>query len=546
MTSNKKSIVERVSRYYVLVIIIAVTLVWFPVLFVSFINDDIQILSYLNFTSLSGIFQPFVKPDNIAYYWRPLGSSLHALILFAAGFHPFLFKLVSLLIYSFCIILFIKAGQKIGIEKQVGLIMAVIFVVLPSHELQVAWISDQNEAMFTIFILLAFISYFDLYAQSGNKRKNAVLSVIFFLSAVLTKEAAFSGIFIPFIVFVSQKDNIKIRIFQAIRDTGIGILIILLTLSYRYIFIGGTPFSSDHFSDFTALKSAVNFFIYIPLAFIPPEAMELLQSVSNNLIVLIFIIIIFLSLIVLLIIKAQKLNTKNLNILLTGLLWYVVFIIPAVPKLMRWYVFAASIGLFWILAAYVQNWKEFFISKKILVILIFLISGTAIYDFNLMTRWSNASKKFSTAVNSIEKYSSKIRTDSLLIWITPDKINRISLMKLGVQQSIQWKLKNDSIDVSAPFRAEMVDDDSHINLINQTDSSIVFRLINGRFLPLGGKSHYIIRNEKLKGEMNNMNYIIKTRIVNNIPTSILEVKCAKNRIPYEQLYFDGESFVEVK
>ena len=70
--------------------------------------------------------------------------------------------------------------------------------------------------------------------------------------------------------------------------------------------------------------------------------------------------------------------------------------------------------------------------------------------------------------------------------------------------------------------------------------------MNGRFLPLGGKSHYIIRSENLKGKISHMDYIIKTRIENGIPTSILKVKYVKNQIPHDQLYFDGEGFAKIR
>ena len=83
-------------------------------------------------------------------------------------------------------------------------------------------------------------------------------------------------------------------------------------------------------------------------------------------------------------------------------------------------------------------------------------------------------------------------------------------------------------------------------MINQTDSSIVFEIINGRFLPLGGKSHYIIRNENLNGEMLNMNYTIKTRVEANIPTSVLDVKYLENQLPRDQLFFDGKEFIKIR
>jgi len=543
---NKRTIKEYIIEHYAITLFVITALPWLPVLFVSFIDDDIQILGHFNAGGLTAIFQPFIKPDVTISYWRPLGGVLRILIIMIGGFHPFLFKLVSLLLYGFCIILFYKASEKIGIRKEIAFIFAVIFAVIPSHELQVVWTSDQSEPLFTIFILLSFISYYKFYASVERKKINSILAAICFLCAILVKEAAYTGILIPFIVLVSQNDYKKIRTLKAFRDAGIGLLIVLLTLFYRSIVIGGTPFSSNHFSNFTIIKLIVNFFIYIPLAFLPPEALEWLQSISANPIIMILVILIFLIVVTFFFIKAFRLKKENFNILLTGLLWYIVLIAPAVPKVMRWYVFAASIGLFWLLAAYAQNRKEFFTSKKILLMLFLIIAGTAVYDFNLMTRWIKASDEFNVALNSVGKYKNELSGNSLLVWVTPDKINRIPIMKLGVQQSIQWKINNDSVDVSSPFRVEMVNYQSRINLINHSDSTIVFKITNGRFLPLNGKSHYIIHNEILSGNIYGMNFNINTFIKNKIPQSVLEVKYNKKQIPKKQLYFDGKEFIKIE
>lgn len=541
---NEKTAFNSIIKHYKVSILIFITIIWFPVLFVSFINDDIQILGYLSGNNLNAVFQPFFKPDVSNYYWRPVGNMLHPLIILIGGFNPFLFRLVSLLTYILCIILIIKASEKIGVEKKIGFIFAVIFAVLPSHELQIVWIADQGESLLMIFLLLTFISYSKIYGEKEKRRKNSIFALIWFLLAVLVKETAYTGILIPFIVMISQNDFNKKRILKTLRDSSIGALVISLTLIYRYIFIGGSPFNSDHFSNFTIVNSIINFFIYIPLAFVPPESLEWLQSISSNHFILILMIVICLFVLIYFILKAVQLNNLNRTILYTGIAWFVAFIIPALPKLMRWYVFTASIGLIWILLSFFQNWKNFFVSKKIKVILFLLIAGMAVYDFSLMTRWVDAGSEFNTALKSFGKY--KMRTDSILVWVTPDKISRIPVMKLGLQQSVQFEIKNNSLDVSAPFRAEMINYKSNIELLSYSDSSIIFKIFNGRFLPDGGKSRYILKNEILNGNIDGMNYKIITSAERKIPQSVLTIKNIKQVDSKDQFYFNGKEFIKIK
>ena len=546
MKLKEKNLFDSVIKHYKISILILAAITWFPVLFVSFINDDIQILGYFRGNSIETIFQPFFTPDVSNYYWRPVGNMLHPLIMIIGGFNPFLFRLISLLSYILCIILIVKASEQIGVEKKTGFIFAIFFAALPSHELQIAWIADQGESLLTIFLLLSFISYSKIYWEKEKIRKNSISAAAWFLLAVLVKETAYAGIFIPFIVMISQNDYNRKRIFKTFRDSGIGVLIVSLTLIYRYIFIGGSPFNSDNFSNFSIVNSIINFFIYIPLAFVPPETLEWLQSVSGSHIILILILVICLFVLIYFILKAFQLNKLNRTILITGIAWYVVFIIPALSKLMRWYVFTASIGLIWVLSSFFQNRINFFAAKKIKVVLFLLIAGMTVYDFSLMTRWVDAGSEFNTAIESFGKYKNEIGTDSILVWVAPDKINRIPVMKLGLQQSVQFEIKNDSLDVSAPFRAEMINDKSSIELVSCSDSSVIFKIFNGRFLPDGGKSRYIIKDEILDGKIEGMNYNINTSADRKIPQSVLTVTNIKQMESKDQFYFDGKEFIKIK
>ncbi len=57
-------------KYQIIVIITVVS--WFPVLFVSFLNEDYQILTFHKGEGLISILEVFWQPDVMSPYWRPV------------------------------------------------------------------------------------------------------------------------------------------------------------------------------------------------------------------------------------------------------------------------------------------------------------------------------------------------------------------------------------------------------------------------------------------------------------------------------------------
>ncbi len=92
--------------------------------------------------------------------------------------------------------------KKIGLSEWYSLYGGLLFALLPSHELQLAWISDQSEPLVTIFLFLTLINYLNIYIKLENKKTSVFLTITFFILAILTKESAFAGNFYTCTCFI--------------------------------------------------------------------------------------------------------------------------------------------------------------------------------------------------------------------------------------------------------------------------------------------------------------------------------------------------------
>ena len=547
MKKSTDSVNSFIIKYRFVIVFIAVLLCWLPVLFVPFINDDYQILGYHLNKGFIALFQPFWKPDVSQYYWRPVGNLIHPLILLIGGFNPAYFRIASLIIYFLCCTTMMIAMEKVGISKIITLATILLFEVLPSHELQIVWIADQGEALFTIFLILAFINYYK--ALDSSSSWIYLFALIFFAIALLIKETAFAGVLIPLMVLILKQKTDKRIIRMAISHCLIAVLLVAIILAYRFFIIGGTPINPVHFASLNPLRWIVNFFIYIPLAFVPPETLEWLQFEIKNWWLIILLLITVSFFLYILIKNYRSLRTDKKRILFAGFSWFIIFIIPALPNLMRWYVFAASFGLMIIIAVYLENMVLNFQKPKyfysLIIFIIIVLSG---YNFNLMLRWNKAGEKLHTALTNLREIKNDVKSDSIYIWAVPDKIDRIPMMKLGVMETVQWALQNNKILVYAPLRVELADEGARVKLISFYDSQLVFKVNSGRFLRERSESNSIITSSTKSFNYEGNRYEIDTKVdPSGIPDSkVLVTLGEKNLDGKEQFYFNGDKFIKIE
>jgi hypothetical protein len=546
MKKSDLTIITFFSKRRYLLLLLVTVISWLPVLTIPFINDDYQILGFHLNKGIISIFQPFWKSDVSLYYWRPVGNLLHPLLLQIGGLHPLIFRIASLVIYFLCCLTFMTALDKIGFNKINSLVTALLFAILPSHELQIAWIADQGESLLTIFIILAFIYYLEGIRSDLNK--NYLKAAFFFFIAVLIKETAFAGVLIPLIVIVLPINKNPKIIRKSILHVCIAILLISMILVYRYFIIGGTPINPVHFGGTNPVKWFINFFIYIPLSFFPPETLEWLLNIAHNKLVLIFIAVLFLLLASLLYKVFIKLDPEKKKNQVAGLLWFIIFVIPAIPNLMRWYAFTASLGLMIFIGVFFE--KVFVDStrfKIFLIIFIVIVCSVSFNNFNLMCRWNKAGERLQFALEDLNEKKDEIKKDTIIIWAVPDKLDRIPMMKLGVKETIQWALNDKRIEVLAPLRAELIDEKTRIKLISHSDSTLILSIDGGKFLQERSESRSIIKDELLEYYYEGSKYRIETRVdVPGKPFSKVIVNFGNREFKkFGQLYFDGEKFVKI-
>lgn len=186
-------------------------------LYGDFVWDDIHYVQhplnmgsnpYAFFTWTSLYYRPFihlsVALDYCVWHLNPLGYHLTNVLLHA---------LCSLL--TFFVALYLLANtpshEEIG-DKQlktlqtplvISFVAAILFALHPIHTESVAWISGRTDILTTLFFLLAFLAYL-IYVSEG-KNTALILSSLFFLFSLFSKENAISLIGIVFIYGIATR-----------------------------------------------------------------------------------------------------------------------------------------------------------------------------------------------------------------------------------------------------------------------------------------------------------------------------------------------------
>jgi tetratricopeptide (TPR) repeat protein len=186
---------------------LASVIIYIPTLKSGFLWDDIQLITRPLKTSEN----PFAFFFGGGVFYRPLlvlsltfdYSLWH---LNALGFHLtniLLHTLNSFLVF-FLGMMLIKNNKTWVIsdseeKNRLGIILpsflaALFFALHPIHTESVAWISGRTDILSTLFFLLSFVSY--LTYEEDGKTRSLIISSLFFLFALFSKENAISFILV--------------------------------------------------------------------------------------------------------------------------------------------------------------------------------------------------------------------------------------------------------------------------------------------------------------------------------------------------------------
>lgn len=538
---------EKISFRDLIIIFGTAFLVWLPMVFVSFLNDDFQIIGWQIPDSVNELLEPLTTSHVWGFYWRPLVKLIYGLILYINGFQPLLFHITTLILYSLVSCLVGYSSNLLGLNRKEAIIAGIIFALLPSHELQAGWLSDMVENLSAISILLTFIFLLKYYRIDHQPNKYLIYSLISFCLALFSKEIAFVLFLLPVIILimipVNKNSLVKLSLF-----VGIAVLIFAIYLWYRIFIISSNPFASDHFEGVTLSKLLKNFLLYIPVAFVSPDHLELLYSIKNSQLFIITAIILILAIVPILIKLYRVLTKKDKRIIIFSIGWFILFITPVLPTFMRWYVYVASVGLIWIFALFASRLIDSFSKKIPLYTIVVLVILLLIYNnITVSLNWLAAGKKMDRLALNIFENKENINSDTLVIWNSPDKYLRVPVMKLGGQQFFNYVLRNESIEVLSPVRSEITHPKSYTKIAALSDSSVSIKLFGGRFMVEGGKSRKVLIDEKINFSSTNYSINIENRVSGeSIPVSVADVIISRSWRKYFHLYYDGTDFKRIR
>lgn len=165
----------------------------------AFVSDDLP--GILNNPDTGNFGHLLKLPNNPAVWF------MYCLAYAIGGLNPFFYRLFNILFHTGCTVgIFILIN--LLANKKTAIMASAIFAVHPILIEAVTWISGGSHAGYTLFFLLALITYI----VSSNQKKLYALSVVFFAVCLLFSDKAVS-LFLIFplyeISFGSLKKNLK-------------------------------------------------------------------------------------------------------------------------------------------------------------------------------------------------------------------------------------------------------------------------------------------------------------------------------------------------
>lgn len=181
-------------KYPLLWLIAVVLLVYLPTLQLGFteLDDTIFIKELHDFNEdLSNVFASFnrgVFDATKDTYYRPMFLISMILNYQVSGENIAGYHFVNLLLHLAAVLLLFRVFGKLGIKELHAFLLTLLFAVHPVLTQAVAWIPGRNDTLMAVFVL-PFIIFSINYANE-KKPKDLILSAIFLLLAVFTKETA--------------------------------------------------------------------------------------------------------------------------------------------------------------------------------------------------------------------------------------------------------------------------------------------------------------------------------------------------------------------
>jgi len=192
---------EKINKIYLYLI---VGLISFAVFYNTFQNqfvfdDESVVQNNQSIQSLSNIPKFFSADEGfhkvIGRYYRPVVSTTYALDYAVWKLDPKGFHITNVLIHVIAALLLFSILLKLFGEYKYGVtasfLGALLFAVHPVHTEAVSWISGRTDSLVSLFFFASFLYYLkfvDDSKEEGKINKYLILSLVFYLIGLLSKE----------------------------------------------------------------------------------------------------------------------------------------------------------------------------------------------------------------------------------------------------------------------------------------------------------------------------------------------------------------------
>ena len=354
------------NPYFWIIGLGALTYFWTIFFGFTYFDDNALILDKLFFLrNITNIPTAFVTDvfrvlHSAAAYYRPLLTLSFMFDAQLSGSSPFVYHLTNVVIHVVTSCLVFIFLQKIKIRKETSFLFSIIFAVHPVLAQAVAWIPGRNDSLLALFSLLAFI-FFINFIEFG-KAKDAVWHLVFFAAALFTKE---SGLLIPgmivlYLLLFERKQFLSGKMYITFAWVGTaGVWYILRAIALQ------NPIK------YTLTDVGRSIYLGLPAAVFGlgkvffPVNLSVLPIIQDSTLIWGFITIL---LIIIFIVFSKN---RNYKLILFGIVWFFVFLLPSfvrpgteyVPDFLEHRIYLPIIGLFMILSE-VEFVKRFNFSNK--------------------------------------------------------------------------------------------------------------------------------------------------------------------------------------
>ncbi len=387
-----------------------------------------------------------------ANYYRPILEFSFIFNHYFSQLNPFGYHFVNLMLHFFVSLLLYLLLLELTKNVFVSLFSSTIFCIHPIHSQVVSYISGRADSLAGIFLLFALIFFL---RSDGVLRY--IVSIIFFIFALFTKETAIS---LPFILLIfgsmffkeKLRDLKRIVPFFAILLLYVVARLTILNFSKGNPFLLKKGFALSELGLIERLGAFFKSFLIYTGSFFVPVKLHMERLLSYEIIYPEYWagIVIFVGLLILLKIKWRQYSTNEKTVLKFLCIWFFVWLLPqsafVFPKIMaEHFLYLSSVSLCYLIAFTAGKINSVMIKRAILIFVILYLLG---FDWQNNKIWRNELVFFENTVE-LSPHSIRARDSLAAIYLEAGRYKDAQ-----TQYSIILKLSDEMLDPKQKTKVE--------------------------------------------------------------------------------------------